>query len=236
MEVQFINGKIMKTKLFIITGASRGIGKLLFDTYRKKNFKVIGVARTENLDKDLYSGDVCDLSFIERLKKKLNGDENIVLINCAGINYNSFAHKSDMTKWKKVIETNLIGSFQMIQAFLPIMRDVGYGTIINMSSITAQQSTPGVSSYSSSKSALWGLVRSISIENASKGITINNINLGYSEIGMIKEVPADYLNKIIKSIPVGRLANSSEIKLTVEFLIKNRFITGSNIDLNGGMV
>jgi len=181
--------------------------------------------------------DVCNIdeinNFVELRKEELN---DITLINCAGISYNSFTHKSDSEKWKSVVETNLFGIYNFIRALLPIMREQRFGRIINFSSVVALKPTPGVSAYAASKSALWGLSKSIAIENAVLNININNINLGYSELGMIGTVPEEYKNKIISQIPSGSLCGSSDILNTVNYLRSTRYITGSSIDLSGGLV
>ena len=158
------------------------------------------------------------------------------MINCAGINYNSFTHKSDEVQWKNVIDINLHGTYNMIRNLLPLMRIEKFGRIINFSSVVALKPTPGVSSYATSKSALWGLSKSVAAENAGLNITINNINLGYSKFGMIEEVPSEYLKTIISQIPVGRLCEGQEIIDTVNYLRGNGYITGSSIDLTGGLV
>jgi NAD(P)-dependent dehydrogenase (short-subunit alcohol dehydrogenase family) len=181
--------------------------------------------------------DVCNLdeinSFIALRREEL---KEITLINCAGISYNSFTHKSDSEKWKSVVETNLFGTYNFIRALLPIMREQKFGRIINFSSVVALKPTPGVSAYAASKSALWGLSKSIAIENAALNININNINLGYSELGMIETVPDEYKNKIISQIPAGQFCSSGDILNTVNYLKSTRYITGSSIDLSGGLV
>ncbi len=226
--------------MIIITGASQGIGKYIFDYYNNKNIDIIGIFNTTiptNLNEKYYKLDILNLKHVEELishyKSILN---NIVLINCAGINYNSFAHKSDPDKWKNVIDTNLYGTYNMIRSFLPLMREQKFGRIINFSSVVALSPTPGVSAYAASKSALWGLSKSIAIENASYNITINNINLGYSTLGMIKEVPKDYLELLIKKIPANRLCDPESITNSIDFLMNTSYINGSSIDISGGLV
>ncbi len=158
------------------------------------------------------------------------------MINCAGITYDAFAHKGDPVKWKQVVEINLFGTYNMIRALLPIMRMQRYGRIINFSSVVAIKPTPGVSPYATSKSALWGLSRSIAVENAALNITINNINMGYSALGMIKEIPEEYLKTIVAQIPSGKFCEPIDIFNTVNYLITTSYITGSSIDLSGGLV
>lgn len=225
--------------MIIISGASRGIGKYLLGEYKNKNLSVIGTYNTTkpNENSELYfhlniTSEESIMQFISTIKNKL---KDITLINCAGINYNSFAHKANLVKWKEVINTNLVGTFNIIHYLLPIMREQLYGRIINFSSVVALKGVPGTSAYAASKAGLWGLSKSIASENAKKNITINNINLGYFNIGMISEVPEEYLKTIIQEIPQKRLGNPQEIFNLIEFIRNNGYISGSSVDINGGL-
>jgi NAD(P)-dependent dehydrogenase (short-subunit alcohol dehydrogenase family) len=226
--------------MILITGASKGIGKYLLENYIKEQEKVYGTYNS-TLPKEFANCknytrvDVTSNIEIDEWLKSIDFDEEITLIICAGISYNSFAHKSDPEKWKKVIEINVLGAYNVIRQLLPHMRDANFGRIINFSSVVAQKGTPGVSAYSASKSALWGMAKAIAVENASKGITINNINLGYSELGMIEEVPEIYKEAIINQIPNGELCKKEDIFKCVEFLRDNSYTNGSSVDLNGGL-
>lgn len=228
--------------MIIITGASRGIGYYLYDHFFLKNELVIGTYNNtkppENADlSSFYKLDVSNFSSVELFFNEVkNFCENIVLINCAGISYNSFLHKSDPVKWKEVIEVNLQGTYHMIRVFLPLMRKQNYGRIINMSSVVAQKTTPGVSAYAASKSALWGLTKSVASENAKKGITINNLNLGYFDIGMISDVPNEFRNKLKQIIPTNNFGDPENIFNAVEFLIKSDYTNGTSIDINAGII
>ena len=226
--------------MILITGASKGVGKYLLEEYLKGKEKVYGTYNSTLLkeiieNKNYTRVNVTSNQEIEEWIKSIDLDEQITLINCAGISYNAFAHKSDPERWKKVIEVNLVGSYNVIRQLLPYMRDVNFGRIINFSSVVAQKGTPGVSAYSASKSALWGMTKSIAVENASKGITINNINLGYSELGMIEQVPEKYKEAIISQIPNGEFCKKEDVFKCVEFLRENSYMNGSSVDLNGGM-
>ncbi len=228
--------------MIIITGASRNIGKYLFERYTGRE-EVIGTFFKTLFDSspsttNLYKVDVADLdsviSFFSKIEKSLN---NITLINCAGISYNAFAHKSDPSEWKKVIETNLFGTYHMIRAFLLKMREQNFGRIINLSSVVAQKGTPGVSAYAASKSALWGLAKSLAQENGSKGITINNINLGYVNLGMgVEQVPENYQFQLKEQIPTKAFCEPEDIYNTIEYLRNTTYINGASIDLNGGLI
>lgn len=227
--------------MIIITGASRGIGKFLYDSFKTSD-EVIGTYLTtkpESLnDKDhLFQVDVSKyesvIHFVDTIKENLT---DIVLINCAGISYNSFTHKSDPEKWRKVIDVNLIGTYHMIRALLPLMREQNFGRIINFSSVIAQKGTPGVSAYAASKAGLWGMTRSLAQENGSKGITVNNINLGYVSLGMgVEQVPQSFQENIKNQIPSKLLCEPNDVYKTVKFLMNTSYVNGTSIDLNGGL-
>jgi len=224
--------------MIIIIGASGGIGKFLFEKFKSLDYKVIGTYYANLSDAEgLSKIDVTEFNqvadWIENEKHLL---EEITLINCAGISYNSFAHKSDPAIWKKVIDVNLIGSFNCIRAVLPIMRSQKFGRIINFSSVVAAKGTPGISAYAASKAALLGMAKSLAQENATLNITINNINMGYSKLGMISQVPKEYLDPLIRQIPANKLCDPDDIFKTVMYLIECSYINGSSVDVNGGLI
>lgn len=230
---------IKNKNMILITGASKGIGKFLFDQYHQAGEIVFGTYNnttpTNSKKENIKKVDITNYSEVEAWINSLHGLEKITLINCAGITYNSFTHKSEVEKWKNVIEVNLLGNYYAIRAVLPIMREENFGRIINISSVTAQKGTPGISAYAASKSALWGLTKTIAVENGKKGITINNINLGYSELGMINEVPPKFQEKIKELIPSGEFCSKEDLFKSVEFIKNNGYLNGSSIDLNGGL-
>lgn len=226
--------------MILITGASRGVGKFLFESYTQLGEKVFGTFNNSSVNFANYENAFCNVdvtkeSDVQKWIESIDNLQHITLINCAGINYNAFAHKADLTHWKQVIDVNLVGTFNVIHKVLPLMRENNYGRIINFSSVVAQKATPGISAYAASKAALWGMTKSIAQENATKGITINNINLGYSELGMIEQVP-DKFKEVIKSqIPCGEFIRKEDVFNTVEYIRNTAFLTGVNIDLNGGL-
>ena len=226
--------------MIIITGASRGIGNYLYNKYTELGCDVIGFYNNTQPSKhadNLFPMDITNIEMIHSFVKSFPRDlNNIVLLNCAGINYNAFAHKSDLSAWAKVISVNLIGTFNIINTVLPLMRDQNYGRIINFSSIVAQKGIAGTSAYAASKSGLWGMVKAIAVENASKGITINNLVLGYFDIGMISEVPEEIRNNIKQNIPGKKFGNPKDIFNTINCLVESSYINGANLNINGGLI
>tara|TARA_B100000767_G_scaffold251575_1_gene254718 strand:- start:34 stop:717 length:684 start_codon:yes stop_codon:yes gene_type:complete len=226
--------------MIIITGASSGVGKFLFDTYTGLGEEVYGtynrsIPETTKSNGHYNQVDILNYDQVENWIKSIKPVKDLVLINCAGITYNAFAHKADIELWRNVIDVNLIATYNVIRIILPLMREANFGRIVNFSSVAAQKATPGISAYAASKAALWGMTKSISIENASKGITINNINLGYSELGMIEQVPEKYRDIIKAEIPSGEFCKKEDVFKCVEFVRNNNYLNGSSIDLNGGI-
>ena len=224
----------------LITGASRGIGLFLMQKFLEERHEVFGTFNRTNpsveFEKHLSQVDISEHEqVVNWVNSIVSAEDEIIVMNCAGTNYNAMAHKSDIQKWKKVIDVNLLGSFNVINAVLPYMREKGYGRIINFSSVVAQKGIPGTSAYAASKAALWGMTKSIAAENARKGVTINNLNLGYFDIGMIIEVQEEILNGIRKTIPSQNLGNPENIYNAIKFLMKSDYITGTSLDINGGL-
>jgi acetoacetyl-CoA reductase/3-oxoacyl-[acyl-carrier protein] reductase len=225
--------------MIVITGASRGIGYFLMNKFINEGADVIGLFN-QTLPKEnitpMFKVDVTNLEEINHFVKFQNEKLNhIILINCAGSNYNAFAHKADPLKWAQLVSINLFGTFNIINALLPLMREQNYGRIINFSSIVAQSGITGTSAYAASKSGLWGMTKAIAIENASKGITINNLNLGYFDIGMIKDVPTEMQDIIQAKIPSKKFGNPDEIFKAIKYLSEAEYITGTSNDINGGL-
>jgi acetoacetyl-CoA reductase/3-oxoacyl-[acyl-carrier protein] reductase len=225
----------------LITGASRGIGLYLLKKFKNEGYTVFGTFFGTQPEADLAKYftkvDVGNTEEVQLwVEKNVIEDDEIVLVNCAGINYNSIARRADVEEWMNVINVNLLGTFRAIRSVLPFMYKKGFGRIINFSSIVAQKGVIGTSAYAASKSAFWGMTKAIAAENAQKGITINNINLGYMNAGMtLNEVPENLREEIIEQNPSKKLGNLEDVYKTVKYLIDTEYINGTSIDLNGGL-
>ena len=226
----------------LIAGASRGIGKYLADKLASDGYMVYGSYNQTKPDEN-SNVEFCkvDTTVAEEVKSWIRGisfnkEDKIVLINCVGANYNAMLHKSDADEWEKAFDVNLMGAYYLSKSILPVMRENGFGRIIFLSSVVPKIGVPGTSAYSAAKAALWGLSKTIAIENAKKNITANCINLGYFDIGMISDVPENMLEQIKNQIPKGNLGDPGNIYNTIGYLIKSDYITGTQVDLNGGLV
>jgi len=231
------------TKLdIIIIGASGGIGQYLVQEFSNKH-RVIGTYFSET-PSDLAQGaeyyrvDVTHTEEVTNFFNSIGPSLSMpVLIYAAGISPNNVISKIVDQDWHDTLAVNLTGAMYASRAILPWMRKLEYGRLIFVSSVLSRIAVAGTLGYSVTKAGLNSMVKVIAIENASKGITSNAIALGYFEIGIISAVPKDFLNyHVIPEIPLKRLGNSSNITAAVNFIIDSDYLTGSVIDLNGGMI
>lgn len=159
------------------------------------------------------------------------------IVHALGVSSAGMSWKIPSEEWNRVMNLNLTVPFQLSQAFIPQMRQQNFGRIIFFSSIVAQKGFAGTAAYAASKSALIGLSRTMSVELANAGITVNCIAPGYMNKGMIEEVSDDFLSSILELIPSKKLGDASNIAHTVSFLLNEKasYITGQIINVNGGI-
>jgi NAD(P)-dependent dehydrogenase (short-subunit alcohol dehydrogenase family) len=160
-----------------------------------------------------------------------------ILVNNAGITEDKTVRKMTIDDWHAVLRVNLSGAFYMTKAVLDHMLDRGFGRIVNISSFVGERGAVGQANYAASKSGLFGFTKSLALEVARKGITVNCVSPGYTDTDMVAAVPQEILDGIIEDIPVRRLARPEEVARAVLFLVDDDagYITGSVIPVNGGL-
>ena len=139
-------------------------------------------------------------------------------------------------RWNAVLQTNLSSCYNMCRNVIDGMRERGFGRIVNIGSVNGQAGQYGQVNYAAAKSGIHGFTKALALEGAAKGITVNAIAPGYVDTDMVRAVPEKVLEKIIATIPVGRLGYASVIARAVQFLVADdaTFITGSTLSINGG--
>jgi NAD(P)-dependent dehydrogenase (short-subunit alcohol dehydrogenase family) len=159
-----------------------------------------------------------------------------ILINNAGINRDAMSHKMTEEQWDQVLTVNLKGTFLCAQAALVPMRERGWGRIINTSSIGALGNI-GQANYAASKAGVIGLTRTLALEAARYGITVNCVAPGPVMTRMLAGVPDAIREKITAKVPLGRIARPAEIAGVHAFLASDdaAFITGQVLFVDGGM-
>lgn len=224
--------------MILILGASGGLGGGLISyldshpeltaTYGKRV-----VTTREELD---IEDEASIQSFCHSLEQKLEPKEAIYLINAIGVSLNSFCHKMSLELFEKTIKVNLTGSFLLLKHLQPLLKEHPGSSVVFLSSVVGELGVPGTMAYSASKSALRGLIRTGAKEFARLKVTLNVIELGYFEKGMIEQIPADQIEGILAQIPLSRLGTIEDLFKACDFALRNTFLTGSVIKLNGGMI
>lgn len=234
-------------RVAVVTGGTRGIGEAISVGLKAAGYKVAatyaGNDDAANAFKTqtgipVYKFDVADFDQcadgIAKISQELGSVE--VLVNNAGITRDSTLHRMDFEMWNKVVQTNLSSCFNMSRLVIEGMRERSFGRIINIGSINGEAGQYGQVNYSAAKSGIHGFTKALAKEGAAKGITVNAIAPGYINTDMVRAVPQNVLDKIIGTIPVGRLGEAGEIARVVVFLADDDsgFITGATMDINGG--
>jgi len=234
-------------RVAIVTGGTRGIGEAISVALKNAGHRVAATyagndeaARKfkEATGIATYKFDVADFDQCAAGVAQIIADLGPVdiLVNNAGITRDGTMHKMTFEQWNAVIQTNLSSCFNMCRAVIEGMRERGYGRIVNIGSINGQAGQYGQVNYAAAKSGIHGFTKALAKESAAKGITVNAVAPGYVETDMVRAVPQNVLEKIIATIPVGRLGTAEDIAHAVMFLVDDRasFITGSTISINGG--
>jgi acetoacetyl-CoA reductase len=159
-----------------------------------------------------------------------------ILVNNAGITRDAMLHKMTAAQWREVIDVDHGGCFNMCRSVIQGMRERRFGRIVNISSVNGLSGQAGQTNYAAAKAGMLGFTRSLALEGASRGITVNAIAPGYTDTAMVGAVRPEILEQILKGVPVGRLAQPEEIARGVVFLAAEDagFINGVTLSINGG--
>ena len=241
----------LEGKVAVVTGGSRGIGAEIAKVLAKNGAKVainyqnssekadeiVHAIEQEGGTAFAYKADVMMADnvhkFIEEVIKHYGQID--ILINNAGITRDKTFRKMSIEEWEEVINVNLNSVFKTTSEVINHMLEQKYGRIINISSIIGQSGGFGQTNYSASKAGLLGFTKSLALETAKNGITVNAICPGFIETEMVAAMPENVKESIIAKVPMRRLGQTDEIANTVLFLIKSNYITGQEINVNGGL-
>lgn len=160
-----------------------------------------------------------------------------VLVNNAGITRDASFRKMKQEDWDSVLRTNLDSMFNMTKQVIEDMITLGWGRIVNISSVNGQRGAFGQANYAASKAGIHGFTMSLALEFARKNITVNTVSPGYLHTKMVEKVSPQVLQeRILPEIPMGRLGEPDEVAQFVAYLASDRaaFITGANHSINGG--
>lgn len=242
----------LENKVAIITGAGSGIGRETALLFAKEGAKVAITGRTakklEEVCREIKenggeaiskSGDVSLREDVDEIvKKTMNEFGRIdILVNNAGINKDALVTKMTKEQWNGVIEVDLTGAFNCIQAVVDIMINQGTGVIINASSISGIYGNIGQVNYASAKAGLIGLTKTLAKELGRKGVRVNAVAPGFTITPMTSKVPDKILEMMKEKIPLHRLAEPIDIAYAYLYLASDeaRYVNGAVLSVDGGL-
>jgi 3-oxoacyl-[acyl-carrier protein] reductase len=243
-----------ENQVAVVTGSGRGIGYAIAVRLAKEGARVASVSRTEaNAQKTAdeinaaradaakaYAVDVADQAAVQKAAGQIFADFGRVdiLVNNAGVTRDGLSMRMSMEDWDTVLNTNLKGAFNFIQAVMRPMIKQRSGRIINISSIAGLIGNAGQANYAASKAGLIGLTKTLARELASRGITVNAVAPGLIETDMTTVLSEEIRQNILKNVPLGKLGEPEDIAGAVAYLAsaEAKYITGQVLTVDGGMV
>lgn len=243
----------MKGRTALVTGGSRGIGReialglaakgcnvaITYITSDEVAQKVVDELTEMGIKAIAVKADTGNQEQVEVMVKQI--EESLgrieILVNNAGITRDNLLIRMTEDDWDRVMQTNLKGAFLTTKAVVRGMMKNRYGKIINVSSVVGVMGNAGQANYSASKAGLIGLTKSAAKELASRGIRVNAIAPGFIKTDMTDALKEEVIQEMLKSIPLGYLAEPNEISKLVNFLASedSDYITGQVIQIDGGM-
>ncbi|EDY83275.1 KR domain superfamily [Verrucomicrobiia bacterium DG1235] len=245
--------KTLEGKTALVTGASRGIGRAIAIDLAENGCNIVinynhsedGAHETQRLVEEkgvkcrLEKADISDKEECDAmLEDILSGEGGVdILVNNAGINRDRSFLKMTRQMWDEVLGVNLNGPFNVTHGLLPHMVEQGWGRIINISSMGGQTGNFGQANYSVTKGGLIAFTMTLAREVARKGVTVNSVSPGYTHTDMTAGMPESAVDSVNAMIPMGRMADPSEIASAVSYFASPQasYVTGQVLGVNGGM-
>ena len=243
---------MLKEKIVLVTGATRGIGKAIALTLGEAGAIIIGTATSDegavNISKVLAENNilgkgmklnVTDNDQISNLLKRITEDYGSIdiLINNAGITRDNILVRMKEDEWDDIINTNLSSVYRMSKAVLRGMIKKRSGRIISITSVVGAMGNAGQSNYAAAKAGIMGFTKSLAREVGMRGVTVNAIAPGFIETDMTNNLAEDQKAILTSQIPLGRLGQVNEVAQAVLFLAGDNgsYITAQTLHVNGGM-
>lgn len=238
---------MLKGKLALITGASRGIGAAIAHRLAAMGMDIAAVARNiepaRALCRELqeqysvravaYSCDVASFQGTKELVRTVQRELETpwILVNNAGITRDGLVAMMGEEAFDAVLDTNLKGAFNMIRHCAPGFLRAKGGCILNIGSVSGLMGNPGQCNYAASKAGLVGLTKSVARELAPRGVRCNLVAPGYIQSDMTKEIP----EAVLGNIPLGRMGSPQDVAEAAAYLATATYVTGAVLTVDGGI-
>ncbi|HZJ97523.1 MAG: acetoacetyl-CoA reductase [Alcaligenaceae bacterium] len=240
-------------KTALVTGGIGGLGTAIAHSLADRGHQVLVAyyvadnpdewlarQKEQGYDFKAYPVDVASFESCQKMIEQIHADgfKIDMLVNNAGITKDRSFRKMSQEQWDDVLRTNLDSVFNVTKQVIEDMLESGWGRIVTISSVNGSKGQFGQANYSASKSGMYGFTKSLALEFASKGITVNTVSPGYIMTEMVAAMPQEIVEQqIVPQIPMGRLGKPEEIGELVAYMCSESaaFITGANIAINGGL-
>lgn len=245
----------IEDRVALVTGGTRGIGESISRDLARFGAKVVAVCNShrdhanefaarvkaeEGLEIDIRQGNVGNPADCQRIVDEIETDYGRLdyLVNNAGIVRDRTALKMQLLDFDQVMKVNLYGPFFMAKAAIPHFLEDGFGRIVNISSFVAETGRIGQSNYAASKSGLFGLTKTLALEMAGKGITVNCVIPGAIETEMSGSLPPEILQTVIDMVPMKAMGTGEDIAAAVRYFCSDeaKYVTGALLPVAGGLL
>ena len=238
-----------KNKTAIVTGGAQGFGLdiakkflsfgakvIIWDFDQKETENIVKKINNENLSFDIV--DISNFDEVSNAANKITKSNTIdILINNAGITGpTAELWNYDVNEWKKIIDINLVGTFNCCKVIVPNMIKNNYGRIVNIASVSGKDGNANASAYSSAKAGVLGLTKSLGKELADKNIAINAVTPAGAKTRILDQMSKEHVKKMLSKVPRGRFLELNELTSLVCWLSseENSFSTAAVFDISGG--
>ncbi len=243
---------MLKDKIALVTGATRGIGRAIAQELGRQGATVIGTATSEEgaakisayLEAAGIKGkglalNVCDVARTDALLAEIAKEFGpvAILVNNAGITRDNLAMRMGDDEWDAVIDTNLKAVFRLSRGVMRGMMKARFGRIVNITSVVGYSGNPGQANYCAAKAGVAGMSRSLARELGSRNITVNCVAPGFIATDMTHALTEEQKQAMLATIPLGRAGTPEDIAGAVGFLVSPAaaYVTGTTMHVNGGM-